>query len=142
MIEIDWNPDNRKLKQFGWSALAGFGLIGLLLARMLGCHDGHTTWTWPAIIWALAILCPILGYALPGALRVVYTIMMAITLPIGFVISTALLILLYFVMFTPLAIWFRILKRDELKRQIEPESTSYRIKSPGQRPPASYYRQF
>ena len=31
MIEMDWHPGEKQLKQFGWISLFGFPLIGVLL---------------------------------------------------------------------------------------------------------------
>ena len=30
MIELDLNPDDRTLRQFGWIALGGFGFIAII----------------------------------------------------------------------------------------------------------------
>ena len=96
----------------------------------------------PGLIWGLAAACPLLGYVFPPALRLIYIVMMAVALPIGMLISTTLLALLFFLMFTPLAVWFRLRRRDELKRRWDAESASYWSPITDQRTPASYYRQF
>lgn len=142
MIQFEWNPETGKLRQFGWIALAGFGVIGLLLAHRLGCFGGRGSWAWPTVIWGFAVVCPMLGYVSPQLLRVIYVAMMAIALPIGIVVSTTLLICLFFLMFVPLALWFRLLRRDELKLRWNEQASSYWIPIEGQRSPASYYRQF
>ena len=29
-IDVDWNPDKKKLKEFGWVSVIGFSVIGFL----------------------------------------------------------------------------------------------------------------
>ena len=142
MIDVDWRPERGKLRQFGWIALIGFGLFGALLAHGIGTFEGRAPWTWPVVLWILAALCPVLGYLFPPALRVTYVALMAIALPIGLVISTILLGFVFFLMFTPLALLFKLRGRDELSRSWDEDAGSYWIAVTAKREPSSYYRQF
>ena len=33
MVELDWNPKERQLRQFGWIGLIGFPLIGWVISH-------------------------------------------------------------------------------------------------------------
>ena len=67
---------------------------------------------------------------------------MAVTFPIGWVISHLLLGLIYYGMFTPLALFFRLVGRDALKLKIDRNAASYWIETPTNPDPANYFRQF
>jgi hypothetical protein len=53
-----------------------------------------------------------------------------------------LLGLLYYGMFTPLALFFRLIGRDPLRRKIDRQAASYWEKFENTPTPASYFRQF
>ena len=79
----------------------------------------------------------------PRALLPIYVLMMLIAIPIGFVISIVLLRLIYYLLFTPMALWFRIRGRDTMNRRLDPDRDSYwqdhrDISRP--RTPSSYLR--
>ena len=61
----------------------------------------------------------------PKALQPIYVTMMLVAIPIGFVISMVLLRLIYYLLFTPMALWFRMRGRDAMNRTLEPDSESY-----------------
>ena len=62
------------------------------------------------------------------------------SLPIGFVVSAILLRLIYYLLFTPIALWFRLTGKDAMKRRFEPEADSYWTDRKDGRDPASYLR--
>jgi len=64
------------------------------------------------------------GVILPNLVRPVFMASMAITSPIGHVVGTVLLALIYFGMITPIAMIFRLMGRDALR--LKPgKATSY-----------------
>ena len=142
MIDVDWNPDRKTLRQFGWVALFGFGLIGALVAWRTGAFSGSGRWTAAGVLWTLAIACPVLSIARPELLRFIYLPLMAIALPIGLVVGTLLLLLTFVLIFTPLALWFRVIRRDELHLSPDPDASTYWRPAESGRTPESYYRQF
>ena len=142
MITIDWKPETSTLRQFGWIALGGFGLAGALLAWRVGAFSGSGRWLGSEFLWALAIICPLLALLKPTLLRFIYLPMMVVALPIGLVIGTLGLLLIFFLIFTPLAVWFRIRGRDILKRNPDPELGSYWVGHESDRGPESYYHQY
>ena len=136
MLPVDWNPDHRKLRQFAWIALAGFGLFGLIAYFKFGSLIAAS------VFWALALVLPVLGMAAPGAVRPVYLAMTLIALPIGFVISHVLLGAVFYIVFGSVGLFFRLIGRDSLHRRIERDRPTYWTERGEPRPAASYYRQF
>jgi hypothetical protein len=142
MIKLDWNPSAKKLREFGFFALAGFGLLGALVAWRLNAFAGSGSWFWPVVLWSLAVVCPLLGLLAPHLLKPLFVGLTLLAFPIGWVVGMVVMGILYFGIFTPLAAYFRLIKRDELRLRERPEAESFWIKSPETPPPAaSYYRQ-
>ena len=65
---------------------------------------------------------------------------MVIAWPIGMVVATVLLAVIYYGLFTPVALIFRLTGRDKLERKLLPEATSYWKVRETPRTPASYLR--
>lgn len=79
---------------------------------------------WPWFVSCLFMSCSILY---PKILAPIYKIWMAIGQILGKINSTLILGVCYFALFFPLAILFRILKRDRLHRRIETCRQSFRV---------------
>lgn len=141
MVDINWKPDTRQLRQFGWISLVGFGIIGAAVGYKFG-HFENQTWTVPGILWGIAGLSAILAVIWPGGLRPLYWGLMCISAIIGPIVSTVALLLIFLLVFTPLALWFKIIGRDELRRKLDPNAESYWVDAPPTPKPASYFRQF
>jgi Saxitoxin biosynthesis operon protein SxtJ len=140
MIKIDLKPDVDQLRSFGFIGLIGFPLIATVGLWKFTDWQMH----WP--IWMLLGLGG-LGAALsliaPIANKPVYLTMMIIALPIGFVVSAVVLRLIYYGMFTPIALWFRLKGRDAMERKLEPDAETYWKDHRDQvkpRAPSSYLR--
>ena len=142
MIEIDWKPDARKLREFAVVWLVGFGLIGLAVAWKGGALSGKAPWTAPIVLWVVAAAVGLVGSACPEAVRPVYIAWMAIALPIGWVVSHVIMALIYYGVFTPIGLVFRLMGHDPMYRTFDPDAGSYWVR----RRPASatkrYFQQF
>ena len=99
----------KTLRQFGLlcMALAG-GISTLRLAR-----GQSTPATWIAA--ALAVILGLLGIAKPRALRWLFVAGLYVALPIGWLVSHALLAIIFFGLVTPTALVFRLIGRDRLR---------------------------
>jgi hypothetical protein len=136
MIKLDLNPSTSQLRQFGWISLAGFPLVGVMLTKAVGLPM-VAFWICLGVGLAMGLLA-LLGAV--AAIKPVYIGMMLIALPIGAAISFVLLSLIYFGMFTPVAVAFRLAGRDPLERKIDRSAPSYWHVRTKQRAPASYLR--
>ncbi len=136
MIKLDLRPSESELRQFSYVSLAGFPLLAWLLLHVtLGLS--------PAVVWSAVAVGPvvlILGMIHPKLVWPIYVLLILATAPIGFVVSTVLLRLIYYLLFTPIALWFRLSGKDAMHRCFEPEADSYWIDHKGGRDPASYLR--
>jgi len=139
MVTIDWKPSERQLRQFGWIGLVGFPLIGWTISRKVPESAAPIIWM---IFGALGLICGLLALVSPKTLKPLYLLMMCIAAVVGPVVALVTLGLLFFLVFTPLALIFRLRRRDVLHRRCDPQRESYWISSDPPGKPAGYFRQF
>ena len=106
-------------------------LAGLLV---LGC----------ALAWVgfLAALIFAVGTVWPQVLRGPYVLLVVVTYPLGWALGQLFLALVFFGLITPLALSFRLLRRDSLQRRFQTEATTYWQPRPRGNDLRSYVRQF
>ncbi len=129
-------PTPKTLRQFAGLWLAVFGTLacwqGLVRNRLA-----------PALaLAALALAIGPLGLARPRAVRWVFVGAQIITFPIGWLVSQCVLALLFFGLFTPMGLVFRLLGRDALDRRRKQEISTYWTPKPAAANLRSYFRQF
>lgn len=103
MFTVNKNPTRDDLRKFGRAMLIGFGTIGAVLWYLEARNAGHdlTSWTGAAsqiasvVLWGLGLLLLFLSLASPVATRAIYIAWMSVTVPIGIVMSTILLTVLF-----------------------------------------------
>jgi hypothetical protein len=145
MIQIDLRPDSRTLRQFGWIALVGFGLMATLAwNEWLVFSVGLGEWRQPVVagLAGLAGLAGFFSIVYPKANLPIYLGLTILAYPIGFVLSYVIMGTIFYLMLAPMGIIFRITGRDPMKRRFEPETASYWVDSRPARPNESYFRQF
>lgn len=137
MIRIDWQPGEAKLRQFGWISLVGFGLLASMAWFRFGSQPVASA------LCGLAVLAPVIGMLRPGLLKFLYLGLSLLALPIGFVVSNLLLLSIFLLVFTPVALIFRLIGRDELRLRLTRAAPTYwNTYDPEKRNPSSYYRPF
>ena len=119
MIPIDWNPARKTLAEFAEAGLFVLGMVAAPLALLRGRPYLAVAF------WGAAVLIRGVGLVRPGWLRPVYLGLVLATWPIGQVVSRVTLALLYLVAFVPLALVFRLIGRDALRRAAEPALPTY-----------------
>ncbi|MCB9592310.1 MAG: hypothetical protein H6719_06230 [Sandaracinaceae bacterium] len=146
MVELNFNPSDRTLRQFGWIALGGFGLLAALAWFELGMFSFGLGNARPAVAGALGavgVLSALLSLVYPKANRILFVSLSVVTFPIGFVLSYVIMGLLFFGMFAPIAIAFRVLGRDALRRRgATSKATSHWEKARPARPKSDYFKQY
>ncbi|MBE7507659.1 MAG: hypothetical protein HS101_15420 [Planctomycetia bacterium] len=146
LIDIDWKPSAKLLRSFGLIGLFAFAVVA-----------GIVEWKHKIVIFPIAesavpmtrnILLGLAGYCgvfamiMPQALLPVYLFLTAVGYPIGLVVSFAVMLIMYFLVITPIGVAMRLLGRDPMRRKFDPAAQSYWIR---RTPPADirrYYRQF
>lgn len=144
LISINWKPDNRQLRQFGFIGLVALGAVGAWIffkhrfwVDMTPATAAKTAY----ILWAIGAAFGLLAAAAPQMLKPVFLAMTIITLPIGLVISHVVLVLLFYGVITPLGLIFRLMGRDPMNRRLLPEAKSYWERRPIVADSKRYYRQ-
>ena len=79
--------------------------------------------------------------ARPHWLKAPFVLATLVVHPIGLVVGEVTLAAIYFLLFAPLAIFFRWTGRDALKLKRDPKATTWWEKRRGGRGPESYFRQ-
>ena len=134
--EVIAPPPPRLLRQFAGLFLVVFlALAGWRVWQ--GQPDG-----WAVGLAALALGVGLAGLARPSAVRFIYTGWMIVAFPIGWTISRLALALMFYAVFTPVALVFRAMRRDELQLRRRDEGASYWKPKPGPESVRQYFRQF
>jgi MFS family permease len=145
MIEINWRPDDRVLRQFGIIALFGFSFLAVLawwelLIFSVGLGEARPIVT--TVFAGLAGLSAIFSAVAPRANLPIYLGLTMLSYPIGFVLSYVIMGFLFFVMITPLGLFFRLTGYDPLHRKFDRDATTYWMDPRPRRGKESYFRQF
>lgn len=118
-----------------------FGMFFLgMLAAPLALWRGH-----PALaggLWLAAVALRLTGWFAPTRLAGVYRAAMAVSAPIGMVVSRIALALVYYLVFTPVALVFKLIGRDALARRFDRNAKTYWEPYQPDRGPERYLRQF
>lgn len=145
MIKPAWYPDDKQLRQFSVAALVGFPLIAWACKKWFFSHPhgvDAVAHSHPVLYWIAAlgpIVC-VLGLAIPGAVYPLYTALMALTMPIGWLVSNVFLRFIFYVILTPLGLVFKLMGRDPLVLK-KPQASSYWVKHEQRADALGYYRQ-
>jgi len=134
--DLPRNPPDRVLRQF-----AGTWLIVFLAA---GAVQGLTQGR-PQVGGALALLgatMGVTGLLRPRWIRWLFVGSIVLVFPLGWMVSQLTLLLMYYAVFTPVALCFRCLGRDALGRRSRPESASYWTAKEQPRDLRRYFRQY
>ena len=119
LAKINVDPSPGQLRLFGLLLAIALAVIGLLLFNKTGALTGS------AVLWCAAGLAALLAAVAPAGLRYPYLGLTYAALPIGIVVSTVVLLVIFYLLLTPLALVFRLVRRDPLDRRLIPEAKSY-----------------
>ena len=136
LIDVNWNPPPRQLRQFAVLFLIVFGALGTILFL-----NGK-----PLVVartlWSLSAVVGISGAIFPVVVRPVYLTMMALALPIGLVVSSLLMLVIYYLILTPIGLILRVTGHDPMGRRRNPTRTSYWIERSPAEGIARYFKQY
>jgi len=114
--------ENKEIRNF--SFIFGFGFIILGTLFFFKKHWSlvpHNT----KIIFLIAIIVIIIGLTIPQILKPFYKLWMGFGELLGKINNTILMSILYFLFITPLAIFFRIIKKNLLHKNFDKNIESY-----------------
>jgi hypothetical protein len=133
LVRLNWSPDTRMLRQFGWIACAA----GVLLAAFV--WEG-----WASVAAAgVAVFSGVASLLRPSLNRPLFLGLSIVTYPIGLVVSTVVLVVLFYLVVTPIGLLLRVFRHDPLTRRFDRERTSsYWSPARPARPNEDYFRQY
>jgi hypothetical protein len=134
VFTVKTNPTPLDLRKFAHAMFIGFGFLGAVLwlgPVLLGWWRGQTVgslgWSgtrnqWTALfLWGTGLLTGGLSIASPRIAKPLYVTWMRITMPIGFVMSTVMLTLMFLLILPPFVLIVRW--TDPLRRRITKQPT-------------------
>jgi hypothetical protein len=134
--DIQFSPSAKTLRQFAGLWLACFG--GLALWE--GFIRGHATTA--AVFFTLALAVGPLGLVWPSVVRPIYVAWMVLAFPIGWAVSQLTLALLFYGLFTPIGLVFRLIGRDPLHLARPQGVETYWSRKVTPADPRRYFQQF
>jgi hypothetical protein len=134
--DIPFDPTRKTLRQFAGLWLVFFGGVALWQALVRGRMNLGLS------IGALALVVGLAGLTRPEWVRLIYIGWMVLAFPIGWTVSQVILLLMYFGLFTPIGLVFRLIGRDPLQRARRPGIESYWTPKPAPAGVRGYFKQF
>ncbi|NRA97201.1 MAG: hypothetical protein HRU14_13425 [Planctomycetes bacterium] len=146
LVDVDLRPDEKKLKQFGFVALVAFAFLGgslLWRGGLFGIDFGTSAPLTAYVLFALGGLSAVLSFVMPAANRALYLMLVVVTMPVGLVLSFVIVGALFYGLFTPVGLFFRLIGRDPLNLKFDPAAETYWTRRrTGDVEPARYFRQY
>ncbi|MCB9558001.1 MAG: hypothetical protein H6707_17945 [Deltaproteobacteria bacterium] len=146
VLSTNWRPNDKQLKSFGCIAFVVFGgIAGCIFWQQSFWGREMAAATANGVALGLAIaaaLCLGLSFVRPRVLLPLYWLLMAISYPIGFVISNVVLFVIFMLLLTPLGLLKRAFGRDPLARSLDRQAQSYWIERSPPPPAERYFRQY
>ena len=134
--DISFTPSSRVLRQFAALVLIVFGGLAVWYGVVRG-QVGLAT----AFALVAAVIGP-LGLIAPRAIRPIFVAWIVVAFPIGWTVSRVLLAVVFYGLFTPLGLAFRLIGRDRLQRVHRSERATYWTSKAKPTGTGDYFRQF
>ena len=118
LVDINFSPSKEELLSFGKTMIIGFSIFALIAYFIFGAPKvaiGFVVFGFFSFVLsffgkaALAVYLPWMGFAFI----------------MGTIVSNAILALIYFVLITPIGLFFKLTGRDVLNRKFKPGVSTY-----------------
>jgi len=136
MIEINWKPTRRELRQFSVALIVAAAAVGGLLWWKVGPNQISQ------VLWIGGPALGLIGLVVPPLMRPVFVGLSLVAFPIGYVVGFVALAFVYYLLVTPIALVFRLLGRDPMHRRFDLSATTYWIRRPETPSAKRYFQQF
>ena len=113
------NTDKKQIRTFG----IGLAVFLCIFASIYLYKHGLTTA--PKILYSIAPVIFLLSLLVPKILKPIYISITFLAQCIGWVMSKLILGIQYYLVFTPIALFFRIIRKDLLERKFDFQKKSY-----------------
>lgn len=133
MVEINWNPTAKQLRQFG--------LISMVLLPFAG-------WLWSqnllvtSVMLGVGVVLAAMAWIAPRVLRTIYIGLTILTAPIAWIVTEVTLLIVFFGAVLPIGLCLRLAGRDLLQHKRDPQAATYWMARKKPRDVESYYQQF
>ncbi len=136
VLEINWSPTGRQLRQFA-----------LLLALLLGGLTGWLVWKaqplcWVAAAGTAAAVAGAIGVFRPSLMRAVFVGWMVAVFPLGWLVSHLLLAAIYYLIITPIGMLMRFCGYDPMQRRLDRQAATYWQPRQKDDDPQRYFKQY
>jgi hypothetical protein len=135
LLQINWNPNRRELRQFAALWVGFFGLIGVY------CLWVGDSLTLAVTLWAVSVV-GVAGWFIPTCIRPFYVVWLAIAMPIGWTVSHVILLIMYYLVLTPMGLIMRVCGYDPLQRRFDRSAKTYWRDQEQSGSPEQYFKQF
>jgi hypothetical protein len=130
---VKWNPEARDLRQFAIAMLIGFAVLGTIAALKAGALS-----TGAIVLWSAGAVLALAGLT-PGLGRFAYLAVYLFSGVAGWIVSHVLLVVLFYLVFTPIGLIMRFTGADPLRMRV---SGSMWREARAAGAAANYHRQF
>lgn len=129
------DPHRRDLRQFGF-------VLGGALVALSGIAWYRDSAALPYLLGAGGLIA-LVGAVAPQALRPVYFVWMAIGLTLGTIVTAIILTVVFFGAITPIGLVMKVLRKDPMRRRLDPDASTYWIqKEHGDHDKSRYFKYF
>ncbi|MEM9596419.1 MAG: SxtJ family membrane protein [Acidobacteriota bacterium] len=109
-------------------ALRKFGLlVGAVFAAAGAFFFWYKGFQWGMVLLVIGAPLILLGAVAPKALRPVYLAWMSMAVVLGFFVTRVLLTIFFFLVITPVGLFFKVIGRDALHRKLDRDGPTYWI---------------
>ena len=119
----------------------GFGILGTLFALKADLFTPEGSWIVPGSVWTAGVFLFGLSWIRPAFLLPFYRLLYGFGWLILSLIGYFSMLLIFFLIMTPVGLFFRIIGRDALSRKPDQNCDSYWIPTKGAAAAESYYHQ-
>lgn len=144
MLEINKDPSKNDLRWFGLILSAVLIIVGLVVwlktSWLFGMGGSPTLAS--KIFWGIAVVFPVVYYAIPPLRRYLFIGFMYAVFPIGLVVSNVILVAVYYLVVVPIGLIMRLFGHDPMQRKLLPEARTYWIERSQIEDPERYLKQF
>ncbi len=116
--KINWKPQPRDIRYFAVTLAIVAVLLGLFVLA-------GTTLRQAAIVTGAGLALAALCYLLMPVGKAVYLLWMAVSFILGWIVSPVVIGIIYYLVLTPIGLFYRISGRDELRLKPSSDKTTY-----------------
>ena len=135
-MKINRDPSPHQLAVFGATLPVAFALLGLVVGHRLGVTGVR------GALWGVGAVLTAAYYTSPALRRPLFVGMSLASYPIGWLVSHLILLAVFLLVVTPVALLLRVLGRDPMQRRFDSAQQSYWVPHRPADNPRRYFQQF